>query len=113
MSFVNTVPPEEAVQQRYSAGAQHPESNLCCPVNYDSRLLEAIPQEAIERATLFAVHSNPLAGGLHDAGDFVTDRIGESNVSDDSFPEESRSARLSAIVELVQNEKTQAACALL
>jgi arsenite methyltransferase len=46
---VNTVPSEEAVQQRYSAGAQHPESELCCPVSYNPRLLEAIPREVVDR----------------------------------------------------------------
>jgi arsenite methyltransferase len=40
---------EQAVSERYSeaAGAQQPE--LCCPVNYDPRYLEVIPQELLDR----------------------------------------------------------------
>jgi arsenite methyltransferase len=40
---------EEAVRKRYSAGAQEPESQLCCPTFYDPRYLEAIPVEVLER----------------------------------------------------------------
>ncbi len=40
---------DEAVQQRYSEGAQAPQAELCCPVSYDPKLLEAIPREVIER----------------------------------------------------------------
>jgi SAM-dependent methyltransferase len=40
---------EEAVRERYSAGAKAQEAALCCPVAYDPKLLEAIPQEVIER----------------------------------------------------------------
>jgi len=40
---------EEAVRRRYSAGAKAQEAALCCPVAYDPKLLEAIPQEVIER----------------------------------------------------------------
>lgn len=43
------VPPEEAVRQRYSAGAQQTERALCCPVEYDPRYLEIIPTEVLER----------------------------------------------------------------
>jgi arsenite methyltransferase len=39
---------EEAVLDRYSAGAQRVESGLCCPVSYDRRFLEAIPDEVLE-----------------------------------------------------------------
>ncbi len=41
--------PERAVRERYSAGAQAREAALCCPVDYDTRLLEVIPQEVIDR----------------------------------------------------------------
>jgi SAM-dependent methyltransferase len=41
--------PEGATAQRYSAAAQEREAALCCPVDYDPRLLEAIPQEVVER----------------------------------------------------------------
>ena len=40
---------EEATRERYSAAAQIREAALCCPVDYDRSLLEAIPQEVIER----------------------------------------------------------------
>jgi arsenite methyltransferase len=41
--------PERAVRERYAAAARAPEAALCCPVDYDARLLEAIPPEVIER----------------------------------------------------------------
>ncbi len=40
---------EESVRERYSAGAKRTEPALCCPVEYDKKLLEALPQEIIER----------------------------------------------------------------
>lgn len=40
---------ESAVQQRYSGAAKAPEAALCCPVQYDSRYLEALPSEVIEK----------------------------------------------------------------
>ncbi len=40
---------ERAVKTRYSAGAQAAEAALCCPVEYNPDLLEAIPREVIER----------------------------------------------------------------
>jgi SAM-dependent methyltransferase len=40
---------ERAVRERYSAAAMTREPSLCCPVEYDRRLLEAIPAEVIER----------------------------------------------------------------
>jgi arsenite methyltransferase len=40
---------ESAVKQRYSAGAQTREESLCCPVSYNHKYLEIIPQEVIER----------------------------------------------------------------
>ncbi len=41
--------PETAVAVRYSAAAQEKEASLCCPVVYDPKYLEMIPQEIIER----------------------------------------------------------------
>jgi len=38
-----------SVTQRYSEGAKARQEDLCCPVDYDSSLLEALPQEIIER----------------------------------------------------------------
>ena len=40
---------EKAVRERYSNGAQQREAALCCPVEYDTKLLEALPQEILER----------------------------------------------------------------
>lgn len=40
---------EVATRQRYSAAANAREEALCCPVDYDRTLLEAIPSEVIER----------------------------------------------------------------
>ena len=40
---------EQVVQQRYSAAAGQKEAALCCPVQYDSRYLEALPRELIDR----------------------------------------------------------------
>ena len=40
---------EEAVRNRYSGAAQAQEAALCCPVDYDARYLEIIPQEIIDR----------------------------------------------------------------
>lgn len=39
----------ETVQARYSAAAQARQQELCCPVDYDPRYLEAIPAEVVER----------------------------------------------------------------
>ncbi len=40
---------ESAVRERYAAGAQSTEARLCCPVDYNSEYLQAIPAEVIER----------------------------------------------------------------
>jgi arsenite methyltransferase len=40
---------EDATRQRYSSAAQAREEALCCPVDYDRTLLEAIPEEVIDR----------------------------------------------------------------
>jgi ubiquinone/menaquinone biosynthesis C-methylase UbiE len=40
---------EQAVRERYSQGARVRVDALCCPVSYDTRFLEAIPREVIER----------------------------------------------------------------
>lgn len=40
---------EAVVQQRYGKGATRREESLCCPSDYDPRLLEVIPAEVIER----------------------------------------------------------------
>ncbi len=40
---------ESAVKDRYSEAAKAQEPQLCCPVSYDPKYLEAIPQEVIER----------------------------------------------------------------
>lgn len=40
---------EKAVRERYESGAQAAEAALCCPVEYDTKYFEVIPQEIIER----------------------------------------------------------------
>src|ERR687887_1568784 len=40
---------ETVVRQRYAAGAKERADKLCCPVDYESEYLKAIPQEVIER----------------------------------------------------------------
>lgn len=41
---------EQAVLQRYEAGARQPEASLCCPTDgYDDRYLAQLPQEIIEK----------------------------------------------------------------
>ena len=40
---------DAAVRARYTAGAQQRQDELCCPVSYDPRYLEALPAEVIER----------------------------------------------------------------
>lgn len=40
---------EEAVNRRYSEGANAAMPDLCCPTSYDPRLLAAIPEEALEK----------------------------------------------------------------
>ena len=40
---------EELVKDRYRAGAGARAPELCCPVDYDPRYLEAIPREVLER----------------------------------------------------------------
>ena len=50
LSSLSTVPDvEQAVAERYSAGAQAVEAALCCPVDYDPRWLQVIPQEVLDR----------------------------------------------------------------
>ncbi len=46
---MSTMPTEEAVRERYAAGANAREEALCCPVDYDPQYLKAIPSEVIER----------------------------------------------------------------
>ena len=40
---------DRVVQDRYGEGAQQRVADLCCPVDYDPKYLEAIPQEVLER----------------------------------------------------------------
>ncbi len=40
---------EQAVKQRYSAGAKNREAQLCCAVSYPRELLKALPHEILER----------------------------------------------------------------
>ena len=40
---------EKAVRERYEQGARAPQAALCCPVDYDEKYLEVIPEEILER----------------------------------------------------------------
>ncbi|MEQ8787588.1 MAG: methyltransferase domain-containing protein [Pirellulaceae bacterium] len=40
---------EEVVRERYSTASQSVEAALCCPVEYEPRHLEVLPQELLER----------------------------------------------------------------
>ena len=40
---------ENTIRERYAAAARQNESLLCCPVDYDPRYLEAIPEEVVKR----------------------------------------------------------------
>ena len=40
---------DEAVKERYRRGAQQKVAALCCPVDYDPKYLEVIPEEVLER----------------------------------------------------------------
>ena len=40
---------ESSVRDRYAAGARKQEAALCCPVQYNTKYLEVIPEEVIER----------------------------------------------------------------
>ena len=54
---------ERIVRDRYSEGATARVDDLCCPVNYDPRYLEAIPEETARRAKIlfFNYPNNPTA----------------------------------------------------
>ena len=41
--------PESAVRARYSAGAEARQEALCCPVEFDGKYLEVLPEEILER----------------------------------------------------------------
>ena len=40
---------ESSVRERYSDGARERQESLCCPVSYDSSLLDMLPDEIIEK----------------------------------------------------------------
>ncbi|MFP4261508.1 MAG: methyltransferase domain-containing protein [Opitutales bacterium] len=42
-------PVRSSVESRYADAAKAPEAALCCPVEYDRKWLEAIPEEVIEK----------------------------------------------------------------
>ncbi len=49
MSTTTTTTTESRVRARYASGAETLEPELCCPVDYDPRYLEAIPAAVLER----------------------------------------------------------------
>lgn len=44
-----STPTRSSVEKRYAEAARQPESALCCPVDYDRRYLEPIPDEVVEK----------------------------------------------------------------
>ncbi len=40
---------EAKVSERYAGGAKEVEASLCCPVDYDAKLLKILPQEIIDK----------------------------------------------------------------
>ena len=40
---------EQAVRSRYSQASQSTQASLCCPVDYDPKFLEVLPDEIVER----------------------------------------------------------------
>jgi len=44
-----TLDPETAVRERYEKAARAREAQLCCPVSYDPKYLEVIPEEILEK----------------------------------------------------------------
>ncbi|OAB55478.1 methyltransferase [Leptolyngbya valderiana BDU 20041] len=53
VSMTDTTPTsydiERAVLDRYQAGAQQVEASLCCPTEYDTRYLDILPEEILEK----------------------------------------------------------------
>ena len=49
MARATSLDTEKVVRQRYSRAARATEPALCCPASYDSRYLEVIPAEILER----------------------------------------------------------------
>lgn len=49
MNSTTSLNVEDAVKHRYSAASEQQEQALCCPVNYDQKFLEILPQELIDR----------------------------------------------------------------
>lgn len=40
---------EQQVRRRYADGARQAEAELCCPIDYESRYLDLLPREIIEK----------------------------------------------------------------
>lgn len=59
----STLAVENAVRERYVQGARERVADLCCPVDYDPRYLEAIPAEVLERDYGCGDPSRYLAAG--------------------------------------------------
>jgi len=59
----NGIDVEREVLERYVRAARAPEAALCCPVDYDTRYLEAIPAEILERDYGCGDPSRHLAAG--------------------------------------------------
>ena len=46
---VTAIDIEKAVRERYSKGASSVEPKLCCPVDYDPKYLDVLPEEIIAK----------------------------------------------------------------
>ena len=53
---------EGAIDERYSQASQKTEASLCCPVDYEARWLEVLPDELIERDLDVQWRAVPLPG---------------------------------------------------
>ena len=65
MSTTNPFNVDAAVRDRYAAAAVQSEAALCCPVDYDAKYLQVIPDEIIERDYGCGDPSKHLQSGDH------------------------------------------------
>jgi arsenite methyltransferase len=62
---VDSLDVERIVRERYSQGASQRQDALCCPVEYDSCYLDAIPREVLERDYGCGDPTRDIAPGEH------------------------------------------------
>ena len=54
--MTSTIDIEQVVNSKYGLAAQRREEELCCPVEYDTGFLDAIPEEIRKKITVAAIH---------------------------------------------------------